>query len=171
MASILVAHDCELAQQLSIWADALDEGKTYCEARANVRSVVAANVATAARAKSAVRSRLPTGSQLPEALPECPVIPRWVGDIPSTHDLRWVGGIAGCVRCGGMSAGRTDKATLLAGPCRGTQPTGSASRVRAFALGLLPQPFRAWPDERTAPDVRHAHISLVWANGSWRAVQ
>ncbi|MDA8609365.1 hypothetical protein N9L19_00460 [bacterium] len=136
-----------------------------------MHEVRAANAVTVAGARRTARSRVSQGAQPSAALPETHVILRWVGEIPSSHDPRWVGGIAGCIKCGGLSRGRLDKAHLLAAACRGFFLEGSASRVRAFLPGRPPAPFESWPDERTAASARRAHISLRWELGIWRADQ
>ena len=127
---------------------------------------------------------LPARAVRPEDLLSAFIFPRWAEEIHPSHastearaGLRFVGGIFGCMRCGGFAT-LTQRARprrslhhrLLAGPCRGSFPRGSHDRVTTFAQGRIPSPWNraaAWPDKRAdSSEARFPlfvyHDGLTW---------
>ena len=95
-------------------------------------------------------------------------LPAWAQLVHPSHAARWIGGLVVCEHCGGATSGRMS-GTLLTKPCRGACPVGSRSRRSALVSGRLPTTGRlsAWPDGRTSPDERRAHVSMSHHSGQW----
>ena len=96
-------------------------------------------------------------------------LPAWAQLVHPSHATRWIGGLVVCEHCGGTTSGRMC-GTLLTKPCRGFCPKGSRGRRSALVSGRLPttgKHFTAWPDGRTSPDERRAHVSMSHHSGQW----
>ena len=83
-----------------------------------------------------------------------PALPGWVQSVHASHQVILVGGVASCLRCGGIAASALGCATsMLKKPCRGFVPQngGHVSRLQQLSQGRLPQQLTEWPDALATP--------------------
>ena len=134
---------------------------------AEIQRVRTAAQASAKRgARAAVQS---VGAPVSIAAEEARLLPLppWLSEADGSHQLRYIGGVILCEKCGSTGAAALDRSHRLRFSCRGSYPAGSAGRTRALLAGRLIGQYPVWPDLLAEPTDRRHVLRLAHTNGSF----
>ena len=120
-----------------------------------MRERLADIAAAKAKARAALAKAAPSGASA-WALEQrnTVVLPAWVQGVPTSHALKWVGGLLVCTKCAAATCTEPE-GSLLARPRKGTMPAGSASRLGKLLRGELVYGQAHWPYERSEANQSH----------------